>query len=223
MSHVVNSEFDPSASAATLAIQPITGSAKTHATAARATLFEAGQCTERPLSRWLRRSRKSFADRVARASAIRVLPNAPIDELSHHRSDAATRALKLAAIHLRNGEEFAVIADVENEAYLYNCLQGSSDTPRIGWFKTVDGSFVGLNASQVNAIFWYSPDTTAMWPTGFNPENLIAHFFDKESIALPRITGDEIDRLRGATMSKHRGTAFFTLVTTRPYRSISRQ
>jgi hypothetical protein len=60
-------------------------------------------------------------------------------------------------------------------------------------------------------VFWYQPGSTAPAATEWNPTQLVVHFADKEAIALHQITSDTIDRLRGATLSKHRGTAFCTL------------
>jgi hypothetical protein len=136
----------------------------------------------------------------------------PASEHAQASPAAVTKAAPtLAALHLRNGETLVVAVDEKNEAYLYSCLHGSADTARIAWFETVDRCLIGLNLEQLNAVFWYQPGSTAPAATEWDPIQLVVHFADKEAIALHQITSDTIGRLRGATLSKHRGTAFCTL------------
>jgi hypothetical protein len=158
---------------------------------------------------WCRNSRMRMASHFGRR-VVTWLP--PASEQAQASPAAVKKATpKLAAVHFRNGEALLVAVDEKNEAYLYSCLHGSADTARIAWFETVDGCFVGLNLSQLNAVFWYQPDLMAPAAAEWDPTRFVVHFADKEAIALRQITGDAIDKLRGATLSKHRATAFCTL------------
>jgi hypothetical protein len=120
-------------------------------------------------------------------------------------------AHKLVALHFHNGDVLAVLVDDKNEAYLYSCLHGTADTARVVWFETADRRFVGLNPAQLNAVFWHRVDSAAPAVTEWEPTRLTVHFADKETIALHQIAVDEIDKLREATLSKHRATSFWTL------------
>jgi hypothetical protein len=120
-------------------------------------------------------------------------------------------SLRIAAIHLRNGAEFAVPLDAESEAHLQCCLEGSSDTPRFAWFETTETCLVGLNMAQVNAVFWHHPNTMTPKPTDWDHDELIVHFADRETISIHHISEDRIRRLQEATLSKHRATAFHTV------------
>lgn len=126
-------------------------------------------------------------------------------------AETAARVHALAAVRLRNGDEFVAAVDAKNEAYLYACLDGSSDTARVAWFETTDGCFIGLHLAHINAIFWSPPGSAAPKATAWDRDHLVVHFADKQSLELARISGDDIERLRRATISKHHATAFHTL------------
>ena len=121
------------------------------------------------------------------------------------------RVHALATVRLRNGDEFVVAIDAKNEAYLYACLGGSSDSARVAWFQTTDGCLIGLNLVHINAIFWSTPGSAAPKPTAWDHDRLVVHFTDTPCIELGWISGDDIERLRQATISKHHATAFHTL------------
>jgi hypothetical protein len=136
---------------------------------------------------------------------------APISGPFAPSKTAERTVTKSAAVHFHNGETLVFTVDRENEAYLYSCLHGSADSARIAWFETVGGCLVGLNLTQVDAVFWYDAGPTAPATAEWDPMRLVVHFADKEEITLHQITGAAIDKLRGATLSKHRATAFCTL------------
>ena len=53
-------------------------------------------------------------------------------------------------------------------------------------------------------------DPAASGPTAWDRAHLVLHTVDREPVRLPRVPGDEIDRLRGATICRQ-GGRFFTL------------
>lgn len=157
---------------------------------------------------WFGTSRVWIAEHFARTPIMRSsIANSPPEKLA----PAAGIASKVVTVHLHNGKEFVVAVDAKNEAYLYSCLNGSNDTARVAWFETVDGCFVGLNIAQINAVFWHVVGPTMQNSTAWDRSLLMVHFADKENIALEQVSGEEIARLRGASMSKHRFTQFHTL------------
>jgi hypothetical protein len=141
----------------------------------------------------------------------------PRSDLPAERSQAnptstpEARVHALATVHLRSGDEFVVAIDAKNEAYLYACLGGSSDSARVAWFQTTDGCFIGLNLAHINAIFWSTPGSAAPMATAWDHDRLVVHFTDTPCIELGWLSGDDIERLRQATISKHHATAFHTL------------
>ena len=141
----------------------------------------------------------------------------PPSDLASERSQAnpastpEARVHALATVRLRNGDEFVVAIDAKNEASLYACLGGSSDSARVAWFQTTDGCLIGLNLAHINAIFWSTPGSAAPMATAWDHDRLVVHFTDTPSIELGWISGDDIERLRQATISKHHATAFHTL------------
>jgi hypothetical protein len=188
------------------------GPAVARASAAGAS-FDAGQCSSSFPVGWLRNRRKWIANHLARAPGMDVPPS----DLAAERSQAnpastpEARVHALATVRLRNGDEFVVAIDEAHEAYLYACLGGSSDSARVAWFETTDGCFIGLNLAHINAIFWSPPGSAAPGATAWDHHHLVVYFADKQAIELARISGDDIQRLRQATISKHRATAFHTL------------
>jgi hypothetical protein len=158
---------------------------------------------------WCRSGRKRMASHFARTA---VAWSPPASENAQPSPAVVKRPTpKMAAVHFRNGEALVVAVDEKNEAYLYSCLHGSADTARTAWLETVDACFIGLNLAQLNAVFWYQPGSTAPVAAEWDPARLVVHFADKEAIALHQVTVDTIDRLRAATLSKHRATAFCSL------------
>jgi len=157
---------------------------------------------------WCRNGRGRIAGHFAQTADV-WLPATP----EHAPALAAVKraAPKLATVRFCNGEVLVVAVNEKHEAYLYSCVHGSADTPRIAWFETIDGCFIGLNLAQLNAVFWHQPGSTAPAASDWDPTRLVVHFADKQAIALHQITGDSIERFRGATLSKHRATTFCKL------------
>jgi hypothetical protein len=175
--------------------------------------FDTGQAGSGFPVGWFRNGRRWVANCLARTPGKHV---PPFDSAAK-RSGAIPVAIPEARVHalatvrLRNGDEFVVAVDEANEAYLYACLGGSSDSARVAWFETTDRCLVGLHLAHLNAIFWSPPSSAAPAATEWDHGHLVVHFADKEAIELARISGDDILRLRRATISKHRATAFHTL------------
>jgi hypothetical protein len=175
--------------------------------------FDTGQASSGFRVGWFRNGRRWVANCLARTPGKHLPPF----DLAAERSRAypvstpEARVHALASVRLRNGDEFVVAVDEANEAYLYACLGGSSDSARVAWFETTDRCLVGLNLAHLNAIFWSPPPSAAPGATAWDHDHLVVHFADKQAIELLRISGDDIHRLRRATISKHRATAFHTL------------
>ncbi len=119
----------------------------------------------------------------------------------------------LATVNFHNGESFTVVLDDENGPYLDECLRERRvpGTAHVVWFETVDGCLVGVNLDQVNLISRGGAGLAAPGAGGWDRDHVILHFADKQPVALPRIDGDEIDRLRGATLLNRRRAPYHSL------------
>ena len=118
-----------------------------------------------------------------------------------------------ATVELRNGQAFLLALDPERSAYLRDCLKerGARGRPDLVWFETVDGCLVGLNLDQVNLVSWGGAGIDAAARIDWDHAHVVVHFADGEPVALARINGDEIDRLRGASLPNRRRPPFYTL------------
>jgi hypothetical protein len=161
---------------------------------------------------WFQYGRRWIAHCAVRVSAGHVPPlEATSQNFRGNLALAAGIPVKLAAIHLRNGQECVFAVDAQNEAHLDYCLKRSRDTSRVAWFKTVDECLVALNLSQLNAVVWYRPGPVAPKCTAWERRQFTAHFADRATIALQQISSTAIERLREATLSKRGVTAFHLL------------
>jgi hypothetical protein len=217
MNDVVNTNHQSLlAGAPNLSAQVIDGQERCPAVArasAAGASFDARQCGSGFPVGWLRNRRTWITNHLARAPGIDIPPSGLAAERpqANPASTPEARVHALATVRLRNGDEFVVAIDAKNEAYLYACLGGSSDSARVAWFQTTDGCLIGLNLAHINAIFWSTPGSAAPKATAWDHDRLVVHFTDTPSIELGSISGDDIERLRQATISKHHATAFHTL------------
>ena len=110
-------------------------------------------------------------------------------------------------LRLRNGEELVAELDRENADYISDCLAEGYDALRFMWFETIDGCLVGVNLAQLDAVAWNTASARSSWKQGV----IVMRFTDGTSMELPRITGDAIDYLKGATLRTQRGKLFHLL------------
>jgi len=112
----------------------------------------------------------------------------------------------LATIALHNGETFAVALDEENGSYLERCRgeRGAPGYAHVVWFETIDGWLIGLNLDHVKAISWASAEPQSPGLNAWDRGHVTMNFATGQRSALPRMSGDEIDRLRGATLMNRR-------------------
>lgn len=158
----------------------------------------------RPPPGWFQSGLKWVESHLPRTFAARLAALEPFIDRS--RQDAPSHG----TVHLRNGDRIAIEIDAENGAYLRDDLRkwGSEDIGRVAWFETIDGCLLGLNLTQVTRICWGPPAPAAAEAAAWDRDHVVVHFDNGETIALPRIGGEKIGLLRGATIA-NRGRAGF--------------
>ncbi len=107
-----------------------------------------------------------------------------------------------AILRFRDGAEIALDIDAENGSYLRDCFRRPGKA-RFAWFETRDGFLIGANLAALAAIDW--PPAAAATPADrrLDRDHLVLRFGDGRAHLLSPIAGDDIDRLRGATLCDH--------------------
>lgn len=124
-----------------------------------------------------------------------------------------------ATFHLRTGEVVCVEVDEENDEYIRGCLAEGSGAVGLLWFETTDGCFRGINLAYVDAVNWTAAGSLATDPRSWRHDCITMRFSDGTSMELPRITGDTIEYLKGATIRAHKKP--FHLLSCADGRSVS--
>lgn len=123
--------------------------------------------------------------------------------LQIRRRPAVTADGARAVLRFRDGAEIAVDIDAENGSYLRQCVRRPRKA-RFAWFETRDGFLIGANPAAIAAVDWPPPGaTTTAADTRLDRDHLVLRFSDGRAQLLSPIAGDDIDRLRGATLCEH--------------------
>jgi hypothetical protein len=129
----------------------------------------------------------------------------PMGALLRRRSpNGLATSRSTVTFHLRMGEAMLVEVDGENHDYICGCLAEGCESVGFMWFETTDGCLRGINLSHVDAVNWKATGSGAADPLSWRHDCVTLRFSDETSMELPRITGETIEYLKGATIRARR-------------------
>lgn len=147
---------------------------------------------------------KWLADLVA-ACRRRGIPLGP---LGRRTAGSAPLGGWPVALRLRTGETLRVEVDDENHDYIRGWLKPGC-APAFIWFETADGCLMGINLAHVEEAVSGAAEPAN--PSPWNRDRVVLRFSDGASMQLPKITGETIDYLQGATIRAPRGEHLYGL------------
>jgi len=126
--------------------------------------------------------------------------------LTRRRWQGAINGVSSSAVQFRLGpvETLVVELDEENAHYIRRRLAVDYEPAGFIWFETTDGCQRGINLAHVDAVNWKPQGTRTADPLSWRRDCVSLRFSDGAVMELPKIVGETIEYLKGATLRMRR-------------------